>query len=90
MAGVTKSVIIFGGTGIIGRYIVDEILKANKFSVAIFTSPGTVEGKNEMIESLKKRSCRVIVGDVRKEQDVKAAYKGRTTKPYSLSRLTFC
>ena len=76
MSSVSKSVLIFGATGVIGRYIVDEILKSNKFNVSIFTSPETVERKAQQIDTLKQRGCRVIAGNGRDESDGKAAYEG--------------
>ncbi|KAF2097712.1 putative isoflavone reductase family protein [Rhizodiscina lignyota] len=76
MAPVSQSVIVFGGTGKIGTYIVDELLKSSKFSIALFTSPNTVQTKADQIEALKKRGSRIIVGDVHNEQNVKNAYKG--------------
>ncbi|KAK7420142.1 hypothetical protein QQZ08_010556 [Neonectria magnoliae] len=75
------SVLIFGATGTIGKYITDRIVNAQPpfQKVAIFTSQGTVSSKTDYIEKLKSKGVKVITGDVTNEQDVKAAYGGVDT-----------
>jgi len=76
MSSPATSILVFGSTGTIGYYIVDEILKSGKFKVSLFTSPDTIQRKAELIEALKERGSEVIIGDVHSETDVKGAYKG--------------
>jgi nucleoside-diphosphate-sugar epimerase len=76
MASLPKNVLVFGGTGIIGKYLVDELLKANKFNITLFTSADTVKNKADHIASLKERGSKIVTGNVRDEQDVRAAYQG--------------
>ena len=76
----TKSILIFGATGLIGKYITTELLAARDRgdfqSIVIFTSPGTVENKRDEIEQLKSRDVKIIVGDVTNEDDVRKAFEG--------------
>lgn len=51
-------------------------MESGKFSLSIFTSPDSLSEKSDAFEKLKSRGAKIIVGDVRNEQDVKAAYKG--------------
>ena len=76
-----KSLLIFGATGQIGRFITEQILSAQPAfeKVSIFTSEGTASKKSEYISDLKKRGVTIITGDVTSEQDVKAAYAGVDT-----------
>lgn len=76
MASETHNILMFGATGVIGRFIVEALFNAKKYSVTIFTSLDSAERKQEAIQKLKSKGAKVIVGDVRNEQDVKAAYEG--------------
>ncbi|KAF7547008.1 hypothetical protein G7Z17_g8033 [Cylindrodendrum hubeiense] len=75
------SILIFGATGHIGRYITDQILAAQpSFAhIAIFTSAGTVAGKPDHIAELQARGVKIITGDVTNELDIKSAYEGVDT-----------
>lgn len=73
-----QNLLIFGATGYIGTYIVDQII-ANKESfgrIAVFTSPSTVEKKPEVIEKFRKAGLELFVGNSTKEEDVVNALKG--------------
>jgi uncharacterized protein YbjT (DUF2867 family) len=73
-----QDILVFGGTGVIGQFIVKALL-ASKDSfgrLAIFTSQNTVETKASFIRSLKDGGFEIIVGDVRNDEDVVAAYQG--------------
>jgi uncharacterized protein YbjT (DUF2867 family) len=74
-----QNILFFGATGLIGSVILEALIGAKSHfnRIAIFTAPSTVERKREAIESLKSRGVEVIVGDVTKDQDVLAAYKGQ-------------
>ncbi|KAF4453069.1 hypothetical protein F53441_4300, partial [Fusarium austroafricanum] len=76
-----KSILIFGGTGTIGRYISNAIAKAQPAfeHVAIFTSEDTVTRKPELIKDLKSKAVKIITGDLSNPEDVKKAYQGVDT-----------
>jgi hypothetical protein len=73
-----KKLLIFGATGLIGKYITQAIVEnKDKFDrIAIFTSQGTVQSKADQIDALKKQGVDVIVGDVTNSEDVVKAYQG--------------
>ncbi|KAI1625181.1 isoflavone reductase [Exophiala viscosa] len=76
-----KNVLIFGATGLVGRHIIQQILKGkNAFDrIAIFTSSDTVNSKSEEIAILKDQGVEVLVGNITDENDVKKAYQGVDT-----------
>lgn len=83
MSQKTKNIIIFGGTGVIGKYITSAIL-ASKESfdrVALFTSASTVSSKKEQLEEWKHQGLDIVVGDLTKDDDVLSAYKSLYTPP---------
>lgn len=76
----TKSILLFGATGYIGKHITHSLLSSGSFpNIAIFTSPSTAESKAAEIQLLKDRGVRVIVGDAENEEDLKKAYTGMST-----------
>jgi NAD(P)-dependent dehydrogenase (short-subunit alcohol dehydrogenase family) len=81
----TKRILVIGATGVIGKYILDQLLLAKDNAgfenIAILTSKGTVDNKADEISKLKSKRVEVIVGDVTKEEDVKNAYDGQQHKP---------
>jgi len=82
MSSFTASrVLIFGGTGIIGRYITTALLHAKPaFSqLVLFTSPNSAKEKAQQLDKWKSEGLSVIVGDLTSEKDVKAAYNGVDT-----------
>ena len=70
-------ILIFGATGTIGRYITDALLNAQPSfdQVSIFTSPGTVESKVELLEPWKDKGLQVVTGDITNPNDIAAAYE---------------
>jgi len=76
MAEPSQSVLMIGATGWIGKYILEELIKSNKFErLAILTSENTVETKSSQIESLKSRGVEIITGDVAKSEDISKAFQ---------------
>jgi uncharacterized protein YbjT (DUF2867 family) len=73
-----SKILLFGATGVIGKYILEQLIEANPAfeKIGIFTSPGTVEKKSEDLEKLKEKGVEVVVGDVNSESDVKKAFEG--------------
>lgn len=78
---IPKKILIFGATGVIGKYITREIVHARSSfeKIGIFTSAETARDKPEIGE-WQNAGVEVIVGDVNSESDVKKAYEG-TYKP---------
>ena len=77
MAPLPKKILLFGATGVIGKYILNALV-ASKDSfekIGIFTSPGTAEKKKADLDELKQKGVEVVVGDVNAEEDVKEAYQ---------------
>ncbi|KAM0357469.1 hypothetical protein ACHAO7_002845 [Fusarium culmorum] len=83
-----KSILIFGATGTIGRYITNAIANAQPAfdQVTIFTSEDTVVRKHDFIEELKSKNVKIITGDINNEEDVKKAYKGIDTVVSAVGR----
>ena len=75
-----ENLLILGGTGYIGSYILDQIVKAKDSfgNIAIFTSPRTAETKSELLDSLRSQGVGVIVGDVNKPEDLQKAFQGHS------------
>lgn len=76
MSHTPRDILIFGATGVIGKYITEEIVKAKSSfgKVGIFTSQNTVDSKADEIKALKEKGVEVIVGNVDSEDDVNKAY----------------
>lgn len=53
--------------------------KASFENITIFTSPGTLESKAEVIAHLKESGVQIISGDLTNAEDVKKAYEGVDT-----------
>ena len=75
----SNNILIFGSTGIIGKYITNAILasKPSFGKIAIFTSPSTKETKKELLEKWKGQGLEIITGDLTKDEDVEEAYKSQ-------------
>ncbi|GAB1315287.1 Isoflavone reductase family protein [Madurella fahalii] len=74
-------VLIFGGTGTIGRYITTALLRAKPSSqqIVLFTSPKSAKEKAPQLDKWKSEGLSVFVGDLTSEADVTAAYSGVDT-----------
>ncbi|XEV06213.1 hypothetical protein FSHL1_011500 [Fusarium sambucinum] len=83
-----KSILIFGATGTIGRYITNAIANAEPAfdQVTIFTSEDTVIRKQNLIKELKSKAVKIVAGDVNNEEDVKKAYQGVDTVVSAVGR----
>lgn len=73
-----NSILIFGATGVIGKFITGAIVNAQPAfdKVSIFTSQNTIENKKSEVEALKAKGVNFIVGDLTKDEDVLKAYEG--------------
>ncbi|TGJ80780.1 hypothetical protein E0Z10_g7981 [Xylaria hypoxylon] len=81
MASLPFSILIFGGTGAIGKHITSAILSAQAspgHSISIFTSDATASNpeKEALLSSWKSQGLRVVTGDLNNAQDVSRAYEG--------------
>lgn len=78
MASFTASkILIFGGTGTIGRYITSALLRGRLSSqeIVLFTSRSSAHTKAKLIDEWKEQGLSVIVGDLTSDIDVTKAYK---------------
>lgn len=75
---IPRKVLIFGATGVIGRFIAEEMYKARSSfeKIGLFTSEATAKNKAEEISGWKEKGLDVIVGDVNSEEEVLKAYEG--------------
>ncbi|KAI0454945.1 hypothetical protein F5B21DRAFT_217171 [Xylaria acuta] len=81
MASLPFNILIFGGTGAIGKHITNAIVSAGAapgHSISIFTSDATASSpeKASRLSSWKSQGLRVVTGDVNNAQDVSRAYEG--------------
>ncbi|KAF2444242.1 NAD(P)-binding protein [Karstenula rhodostoma CBS 690.94] len=90
MASPPKKTLVFGATGVIGKYIISGLIddKASFEKIGIFTSPATVENKKDEIAALKEQGVEILVGNVEYEADVVKAYDGYDTVISALGRST--
>jgi NAD(P)-dependent dehydrogenase (short-subunit alcohol dehydrogenase family) len=82
MASLTPSrILIFGGTGTIGRYITSALLRTKTASqqLVLFTSPTSEKEKAPLLNKWKSEGLEVIAGDLASKDDVTAAYQGVDT-----------
>jgi len=79
----SKKILIFGATGVIGKYIIQEVVNAKSSfdKIGLFTSPETAKNKPDEINSLEERGVDINVGDVNSEEDVEKAYEGTPGLP---------
>jgi len=83
--------LLFGATGVIGKYILAALLEASPpFSkVGIFTSANTASTKGDAIKALEQKGATIHIGDIKSESDVVAAYAaGYDTVVSALGRNT--
>jgi uncharacterized protein YbjT (DUF2867 family) len=75
---VPKKVLVFGATGLIGQYIIQEIYNARSSfeKIGLFTSESTARSKADVLNAWKEKGVDVIVGDVKSNKDVAKAYEG--------------
>jgi len=88
MASPPKDILIIGATGLIGRFILEELIaaKASFGKLAIFTSKDTLERKSAELESLKSHGVEIVVGDLTDTADIKRAYQGVDTVVSAVGR----
>lgn len=81
-ASPSQSILVFGATGAIGTFIINELtreLGAGTYKrLAIFTSPSTVENKVDTINGLKGHGVEIFVGDVADKDYVRQVLEGST------------
>lgn len=80
---IPKNILVFGATGVIGKYIIEELYNARSSfgKIGFFTSKATAENKADEIKSWRDKGVEVVVGDVSSEDEVSHAYKGDSIMP---------
>jgi len=84
----SRSVLVFGATGTIGRPIVTELIN-NKSSfdrLVVFTSPGGSAQKKALLDSWKAAGVEILEGDVTNKEQILKAYEGIDTIVSALGR----
>ncbi|KAI1121162.1 hypothetical protein F5Y10DRAFT_256925 [Nemania abortiva] len=81
MASLPFTILIFGGTGAIGKHITDAIVSAGVspgHSISLFTSEATASSpaKEALLSPWKSKGLRVVTGDISNADDVSRAYEG--------------
>jgi nucleoside-diphosphate-sugar epimerase len=78
MATQAKNVLVFGGTGVIGKFLVQELVNAkdNFGRIAIFTSQNTLDTKHDVIAKLKSDGVEVFAGDLKDHAYLKEVLGG--------------
>ncbi|KAI1747807.1 hypothetical protein F4782DRAFT_519941 [Xylaria castorea] len=81
MATLPFNILIFGGTGAIGKHITNAIVSAEAspgYSISIFTSDATASSpeKASLLSPWKSQGLRVVTGNINNAQDVSRAYEG--------------
>lgn len=81
MKPLPKKILVFGATGVIGKYIITALVenKDTFDAIGVFTSPETLQNKQKEIDSLKSEGVKIIIGSVQSESDVKRAYEGTSS-----------
>ena len=78
MAFKPTNILMFGATGIIGKFIIAELARSkNSFGrIAIFTSQNTVDTKPDAISNLKQSGIEVFAGDLKDHGRLKQILTG--------------
>jgi nucleoside-diphosphate-sugar epimerase len=71
-----QNIIIIGATGLIGKYITTEIIKAKASfgRVVVLTSENTIHKKLSQINELKHSGIDILVGNITNEKEIRRAY----------------
>jgi len=88
---IPEKILIFGATGVIGKYIIQEIVNARSSfdKIGLFTSPSTANNKTDEINHWKEQGVNIIVGDVNSQEDVKKAFEGTHSSPTGAPRSSY-
>jgi len=83
-----KNILVIGATGLIGRYIIQELIAAKDAfgRLAVFTSEDTAQKKASEIDSLKSKGVNIILGDLTNTVDIQRAYEGIDTVVSAVGR----
>ncbi|EFX02284.1 isoflavone reductase family protein [Grosmannia clavigera kw1407] len=84
----SKRILVLGATGVIGKVLVDALVRAGDAfdTIGLFTSPDTVARKKELIDSFVSRGVVVRTGDIDADEDVLEAYKDFDTVVSAVGR----
>ncbi|KAI1503776.1 isoflavone reductase family protein [Biscogniauxia marginata] len=83
-----KKILVFGATGVIGRFIIAALVnaKSNFERVGFFTSRDTWYSKGNFVDTLEKNGVESIIGDINDDAQVSKAYEGYDTVVSALGR----
>ncbi|KAH7394163.1 hypothetical protein DE146DRAFT_737797 [Phaeosphaeria sp. MPI-PUGE-AT-0046c] len=83
-----RKILIFGATGLIGQYIIQEIYNARASfeKIGFFTSESTAKNKADELSEWRKKGVDVIVGNIDSADDVAKAYENYDTVVSALGR----
>lgn len=83
-----SNILLFGATGNIGQHITRSLVNAQPAfrQITIFTSQDSVTRKAKLINDLKSKGVKFVIGDVTNEQDVRDAYEGIDTVVSAVGR----
>ncbi|KAJ4226931.1 hypothetical protein NW757_014236 [Fusarium falciforme] len=78
MSSQAEAVLIFGATGLVGKFITEAILNTVPYfhRIGVFTSPDSLKTKTEAIARLKARGVEVITGDINSAEDITRSLDG--------------
>ncbi|QDS75962.1 hypothetical protein FKW77_003701 [Venturia effusa] len=88
MVASSTNILVFGATGLIGKYITEALIneKSSFDNLGIFTSQSTLDSKASYIEFLRSNGVKIHAGDVSSSQDVLEAYKSYDTVVSAVGR----
>ncbi|EME79629.1 uncharacterized protein MYCFIDRAFT_37493 [Pseudocercospora fijiensis CIRAD86] len=87
MAPASKKVLVLGGTGVVGKTLLNTLLAATEQfeRIGLFTTQETCAKKADLIDSFKSRGAEILVGNYT-NYDVLKAYEGFDTVVSALGR----
>lgn len=76
---ISKKVLVFGATGVIGQHIIQQLYDAQSSfpKIGIFTSSTSARTKSQELNDWKAKDVEVIIGDINSEKDIMEAYEGK-------------
>ncbi|RMZ92753.1 hypothetical protein DV736_g63, partial [Chaetothyriales sp. CBS 134916] len=78
------NILVFGATGLIGKFLIAELVEAKSSfgRIAIFTSQNTVDTKPDAIKRLQDSAVEVFTGNLQDHDLIKHVYAGAGGSPF--------
>ncbi len=88
MAHQPHNILIFGATGLIGKYITSAILASgSSFAiVGIFTSSSSAQRKKVSLASYEQKGATIVIGSLQNPAHIPSAYQSYDTIIFALGR----